>query len=144
MKKVFLIVAIGLVLNLPSTTLGQSTESPVRPEDLIELRIVGAVRNGGLFKVHPTTTISGALAMAGGPAPQGQGDKVWVFRDGEIITTILGGATLIADSPIRSGDQLFVAWVSTVPERTRIRRNVGLVAAFLAATGAIVLAFGGN
>ena len=57
MQKVFLIVTMGLVLNLPSTTLGQSTESPVHPGDLIELRIVGAVRNGGLFNVDPTATI---------------------------------------------------------------------------------------
>ena len=125
MQKVFLTVAMGLVLNLPSTTLGQSTESPVHLGNLIELRIVGAVHNGGLFNVDPTTTISGALAMAGGPAPQGQRDKVWVFRDGEIITTILGGGTLIKDSPIRSGDQLFVPWVSSVPERSWISQNLG-------------------
>ena len=144
MQKVFVTVAIGLVLNLPSTTLGQSTESPVHPGDLIELRIVGAVHNGGLFNVDPTATVSGALAMAGGTTPQGQEDKVWVFRDGEIITTILGGTTLITDSPIRSGDQLYVAWVSAVPERSWISRNAVLVGTFVAATGAIVVAFGGN
>ena len=143
MQKVFLTVAMGLVLNLPSTTLGQATESPVHLGNLIELRIVGAVHNGGLFNVDPTATISGALAMAGGPAPQGQREKVWVFRDGEIITTILGGETLIADSPIRSGDQLFVVWTSAIPERSWIGRNVGLVGMFMAATVSIV-AFGFN
>ena len=91
MQKILATVAVGLVLNLPSTIFGQSTEPPVHRGDLIALRIVGAVRNGGLYNVDPTVTISEALAMAGGPAPQGQGDKVWVFRDGEIITTILGG-----------------------------------------------------
>ena len=90
-----------------------------------------------------TVTISEALAMAGGTAAEGQGDKVWVFRDGEIITTILEGSTLITDSPIRSGDQLFVAWASAVPERSSTGRNVGLVGIFLAATAAIV-AFGVN
>ena len=144
MQKIFLTVALGLVLYLPSTILGQSTASSVPPEDLFEVRVVGAVRNGGLFHVDSTVTISGALALAGGPARQGQGNKVWVFRDGKIITTIQGGATLIAASPIRSGDQLFVVWPSAVPERSRIGRNVGLVAALLATTGAIVLAFGGS
>ncbi len=91
MKKVFIVVAVGLVLNLPSTTLGQSTEPRANPGDLIELRIGGAVRNGGLFNVDPTVTISGVVAIAGGLTPQGQRDKVWVFRDGEIIATILGG-----------------------------------------------------
>ena len=143
MLKVLATVVLGLVLDLPSTILGQSTEPPVDPGETIELRIGGAVRNGGLFNVDPTVTISGALAMAGGPTPQGQGDKVWVFRDGEIITTILEGSTLIADSPIRSGDQLFVAWASAVPERSSTGRNVGLVGILLAATAATV-AFGVN
>jgi protein involved in polysaccharide export with SLBB domain len=91
MQKILATVAVGVVLNLPSTLFGQPTELPVHPGDLITLRIVGAVRNGGLFNVDPTVTISEALAMAEGPTPQGQRDKVWVFRDGEIITTILGG-----------------------------------------------------
>ena len=140
MQKVFLTVAMGLVLNLPSTTLGQATESPVHLGNLIELRIVGAVHKGGLFNVDPTATISGALAMAGGPAPQGQRDRVWVFRDGEIIATILGGGTLIADSPIRSGDQLFVAWVSAASERGWISSNGYVFSAALGGAVGIAIA----
>ena len=202
MQKAVIIIAVGLVLTLPGTALGQSTQPPVDPGDLIELRIWrepdmsgeylvsrlgvavfprlgeikvsehtpetlqtllareyrrylrnpsievivrrrveigGAVRNGGLFHVDPTVTISGALAMAGGPTPQGKGDEVLVIRDGKIITTILGGTMLIADSPIRSGDQLFV------PERSWISRNAtGLMGTIVAATVALVVAFGGN
>ncbi len=67
MLRVFITVAMGLALNLPSTVLGQLPELPVHPGDLIELRIGGAVHNGGLFDVDPTVTVSGALAMAGGP-----------------------------------------------------------------------------
>ena len=91
MLKVLATVVVGLVLNLPSTTLGQVIKPPVDPGGTIELRIGGAVRNGGLFNVGRTVTISEALAMAGRPTPQGQEDKVWVFRDGKIITTISGG-----------------------------------------------------
>ena len=125
MQKVVITVAVSLALNLPNTTLGQSTEPSLYPGDVIELRvrIGGAVRNPGFFNVDPTATVSGALAMAGGPTPQVQRDRVWVFRDGEIIATIFGGGTLIADSPIRSGDQLFVAWVSAASERRWISRN---------------------
>ena len=138
MQKVFVTVAVGLVLNLPSTTLGQ-TEPPADSANLIELRIGGAVRNGGLYNVDRTlTTISDVLTMAGRAAPQGNGDKVWVFRDGEVVTTILGGTTRIADSPIRSGDQLFVAWQSAVPQRSWISQNAGLVGAFLAVTFATI------
>ena len=142
MQKVFITVAGSLALNLPNSTLGQSTEPSVYPGDVIELRvrIGGAVRNPGFFDVDPTVTVSGALAMAGGPTPQGQRDKVWVFRDGEIITTILGGATLIADSPIRSGDQLFVAWVSGVSERRWISRNGNVFSAALGGAVGIAIA----
>ena len=138
MLKVLATVVAGLVLNLPSSTLGQVIKPPVDPGETIELRIGGAVRNGGIFNVDRTVTISEALAMAGGPAPQSQGDKVWVLRDGEVIATILGGSTLIADSSIRSGDRLFVAWPSAVPDQSSTSRNVGLVGLFVAATVAIV------
>ena len=142
MQKILATIAVGLALNLPSTIFGQSTEPPVHPRDLMALRIGGAVRNGGLSHVDPTMTISEALAMAGGPARQGQGAKVWVFRDGEIITTIRGGGTLIKDSPIRSGDQLFVAWVSAVPERSWISQNLGVLGVTL--TGAVGIAIALN
>ena len=144
MLRVFITVAMGLALNLPSTVLGQLPELPVHPGDLIELRIGGAVHNGGLFDVDPTVTVSGALAMAGGPTTQGRGDEVWVFRDGKIITTLVEGTALIADSPVRSGDRLFVAWASAVPERSWISRNAGPVGMFVAATAGIVFAFAGN
>ena len=75
MKKVFVTVAMGLVLNLPSTLLGQSVEPLVQPGDLIQLHIGGAVRHGGFFNVDPAVTVSEALAMAGGPAQQGWGTK---------------------------------------------------------------------
>ena len=100
------------------------------------VQIGGAVRNGGLFNVDPTVTISGALAMAGGPTTDGKTDEVLLIRDGEIITTILGGTTLIAESPIRSGDQLFV------PMRSWISRNAGLLATFSGLALAAVVAFG--
>ena len=54
-----------------------------------------------------------------------------------------GGQLMITDSPIRSGDRLFVVWASAIPERSWTSRNVGLVGMFVAATAAIV-AFGVN
>ena len=101
-------------------------------------KIGGAVRNGGLFNVDPTVTISGALAMAGGPTPDGKTDEVLLIRDDEIITTILGGTTLIAESPVRSGDQLFV------PMRSWISRNASLLATFAGLALAFVVAVDSN
>ena len=39
------------------------------------LRIGGAVHDAGFFHVDPTVTVLEALAMAGGPTPQGQGAR---------------------------------------------------------------------
>jgi hypothetical protein len=102
MKKVTIVIALSLALHLPSAVLGQRPDLPVPPGDLIKLHIGGAVRNAGLFRVDPTVTLAGTLDLAGGPSPQGQRDKVWMIRDGEVITTILREATVIGDSLIRA------------------------------------------
>ena len=145
MQKIIIAIAVGLMLNLPSTALGQIPEGGVLllPADVVELRvrIGGAVRNAGLFDLEPTLTVSGALALAGGPTLLAEEDKVWVFRDGEIVTTLLQGTTLIADAPIRSGDQLFVAWVSTVPERSWISLNPGLFGAMVGGAVGLAITF---
>ena len=142
MQKALITIAVGLALNLPSVTLGQATESDVQPSVVPAFRvhIGGAVRNSGLFDLGPALTVSEALAMAGGPTKQGQEDRVWVFRNGEIITTLMGGRTLIADSPVRSGDQLFVAWQSTMPERSWLSQNAGTFTVLMAAAVGITIA----
>ena len=140
LQNVLITVAVGLALNLPENVLGQSTAPAVQSGDLIELRIGGAVRNAGVFTVDPRATLSEVLAMAGGPAPQAQGDKVWVFRDGKIVTTILGGGTRIVDSPIRSGDRLFVTWVSAIPDQRGIGRNPYVIGGVLGGAAAIAFA----
>ena len=52
----------------------------------------------------------------------------------------LGGGTLIADSPIRSGDQLFVAWVSAASEPRWISRNGYVFGAVLGGAVGIAIA----
>ena len=142
MKKAVITIVIGLALNLPSVTLGQDAEADLPLNGVSEFRvhIGGAVHQSGLFVVNPTWTVSGALAMAGGPTQQGLGDKVWVFRDGEIITTLTGGTTVIADAPIQSGDQFFVAWQSTMPQQSWISQNPGTFTVLLAAAVGITIA----
>jgi polysaccharide biosynthesis/export protein len=98
------------------------------------VEIGGAVNLPSLYWVDPTVMVSGALALAGGPTPQGEPNKVELRRDGQLLTTFVNQSTPLSDSPIRSGDQLFV------PERDWITRNSGLVAAGVSATVSIVIA----
>jgi len=88
---------------------------------LPRVTITGAVRNPGVQNLDPTMTISDALALAGGAAPDGKRDQVELRRGGERLAVDLRMNTRVADSPVRSGDELLV------PERGWLSRNVGLV-----------------
>jgi protein involved in polysaccharide export with SLBB domain len=101
---------------------------------LRRVTILGAVRNAGLYPLDPTLTVADALALAGGIMPHGSPDKVAVVRGGERLTTKLSQRTRIADSPIRSGDQIYV------PERSWLSRNTGVVATGLSASVSLVIA----
>lgn len=101
---------------------------------LRRVNILGAVRNPGLYPIDPTVTIADALALAGGTTPEGHSDKVELVRNGERLTVRLSRATRIVESPIRSGDQLYV------PERSWISRNAGLLAAGISAGATLLVA----
>jgi hypothetical protein len=83
--------------------------------------------------VDPTLTVSEVVAMAGGAAPDGKIDRVQVHRGAERLDVKLREGTRLADTPIRSGDQLYV------PQRSWASRNIGFLVGTI--TGAIGLVF---
>lgn len=94
--------------------------------DVILLRrvqVLGAVRNPGLYPVDATMTVSDALALAGGATGHGDPDRIELIRRGERMDTRLSANTRIAESPIQSGDQLYI------PERNWFSRHSGVLAA---------------
>jgi protein involved in polysaccharide export with SLBB domain len=101
---------------------------------LRRVRILGAVRNPGLYPVDPTMTVADALALAGGTTLQGAPRTVQLVRDGRPLTARLDPDALLANSRLRSGDQLYV------PERSWISRNAGVVSAALSATVTVAVA----
>ena len=98
---------------------------------LRRINILGAVGNPGIYNVDPTVTIADALALAGGVMTSGNQDRIRIIRDGVELTTGINERTTIGDSPIQSGDQIYV------PERSVFQRNTGLFATML--TSAITL-----
>jgi polysaccharide biosynthesis/export protein VpsN len=90
------------------------------------IQVLGAVQKPGLYPVDATMTVSDAIALAGGPTPNGKGDKAVLIRDGQRLTTRLTAGTTLASSQIRSGDQIFV------PQRSRWTTERG----FFTAVGA--------
>lgn len=97
--------------------------------------VLGAVMKPGVYSVDPTMTVADAVAMAGGAAPDGRKDRVEVRRGGVRVASQLTNATRIADSPIRSGDELYV------PERSWVSRNTALVTTAISVAASLLIAF---
>ncbi len=102
---------------------------------LRRLQVLGAVRNPGLYAVDATMTVEDGLALAGGVTTEGSPDHIELIRHGEKLPVQLNRRTPINDSPIRSGDQLYV------PNRGWISRNPAVAVGILSvlATTAVVV-----
>ena len=92
---------------------------------LRRVQVLGAVRDPGVYPIDPTMTISDVLAVAGGATPEGDPNRLELIRAGSRIPGRIPRQSLVGESRVRSGDQIFV------PERSWVRRNSG----FLVGTG---------
>ncbi len=101
---------------------------------LRRITILGGVRNPGLYPVDPTMTLADAYALAGGISSEGKLNEVELVRGGQRTSYKLSGSTRIADTPLRSGDQLYV------PTRSWLSRNTWVVTAAIGTTTTIMFA----
>ena len=120
----FLVDSLGRYLRNPS----------IEVVPLRRVQVLGAVKTPGLYPVPSTVTIADVLALAGGATPDGRPDRAILRRNGEDLRIKLNGATRLADTPIRTGDQIYV------PQKSWVSRNAGLVAAGLTATTSLLIA----
>jgi polysaccharide export outer membrane protein len=102
---------------------------------LHRVQVVGAVRNPGLYPIDPTMTLSDALALAGGVAPDGNQNRVLLIRNGEKMHYTLDRGSRLVDAHIHSGDQLYV------PERSWVSRNPAILATLITAGVSLLIAF---
>lgn len=84
------------------------------------ISVLGAVRNPGIYSIDPTMTLADAIALAGGSTRSGKGDEIELYRDGKRLELRFDQRTRIGDTPIRSGDYIYV------PERNWLSRNSGI------------------
>ena len=101
---------------------------------LRRITILGAVKQSGVYPVDPTITVADALALAGGVLPEGRNDRVELRRGGERVTASLRVNTVLADSQVQSGDQLFV------PDRSWVSRNSTVVATLVSVGSSVLVA----
>ena len=113
----------------------ESLRSPsVEVTVLRRVNVLGSVRNPGLYYLDPTTTVSDALALAGGVSPDGKQDQFELIRGGKRLPIKLSQDSRLADSPMQPGDQLWV------PERSWLSRNATVVAAAVTSLAIILTA----
>jgi protein involved in polysaccharide export with SLBB domain len=106
---------------------------------LYRVSVGGEVRQAGLFTLPPQTTVSQAIAAAGGTTENGRTDAVRLLRGGrEIIVNLKDPGPQSTELAIQSGDQI------RVHRRTNVLREyvwptatmVGAVAALYTALAA--------
>jgi len=78
-------------------------------EPLFRVTVGGEVRLPNLYSLPSETTISQAVAQAGGATQDGRLNRVRILRDGhEIIANLMQADGEWANAPIKSGDQILV------------------------------------
>lgn len=104
---------------------------------LRRINVGGAVQRPAVYYIDPTMTVRDVLLEAGGATPIGRTDRIELIRDGELIEAKLRVDLPVVESPIRSGDQLYV------PERGWLARNtnaaVGIGGAILSFTATMII-----
>ncbi len=124
-----------LLKRFVSDSLGRYLRNPsIEVIPLRRIQVLGSVRSPGLYPVAPTVTVGDVVAIAGGATSEGKPDRVVLRRNGKDLQIKLNSGTKLADTPIRTGDQLYV------PQRSWISRNGGLFAAALSAATTLVVA----
>jgi polysaccharide export outer membrane protein len=101
---------------------------------LRRVNVLGEVKNPGLYDVDPTMSLADVMAMAGGVSADGNSNKIELLRQGEREPVRLTAQSRLADTPLRSGDQL------RVPQRSWLSRNGTVVAAGITAAALVATA----
>jgi polysaccharide biosynthesis/export protein len=117
------------------TQLGENLRNPVVELVVLKrVRVTGSVIRPNLYYLDPTLTVADALAMAGGYAPDAKQDATAIRRGGQVVLTDLRIDTAISESPLQSGDELFV------PQKSWIARNGSAVLGSAVGVAGLVVA----
>lgn len=90
---------------------------------LRRVNVLGAVTKPGMYTIDPTVSLVGAVALAGGSAPEGNIRDVTVVREGQVIRSRPALGETLQNLDVRSGDEIYVG------RRGWFDRNSGAVLA---------------
>ena len=78
-------------------------------EPLLRVAVGGEVARPNLYTLGPETTISQAVALAGGASERGRNDRVRLVRQGRtVLIDLTKPDASVTQLPIQSGDEIFV------------------------------------
>lgn len=75
---------------------------------LRRVQVLGEVNRPGVYTMDPTVTLSGLLALASGPSPNGDPRKISIVRGGQVFRAQVGPRMTLIEADVRSGDQVIV------------------------------------
>ena len=75
---------------------------------LRRVQVLGEVNRPGVYTMDPTVTLSGLLALASGPSPNGDPRKINIIRNGQAFRAGVGPRMTLVEADVRSGDQVVV------------------------------------
>ncbi|MBI4420111.1 MAG: polysaccharide export protein [Gemmatimonadetes bacterium] len=90
---------------------------------LFRMAVLGQVRSPGLYTVDPTLSVLDVVAMAGGPVPGANTNRIRLLRAGSEVQLSLDRGRSLQDIGVRSGDQVLV------PRKGFTREDVTLLLA---------------
>lgn len=70
--------------------------------------VLGFVQEPGVHFADPTTTLAGAIALAGGASPEGDLSRLRVVRNGRVLAERVSIESATVADDVWSGDQIFV------------------------------------
>ncbi|MBW3654567.1 MAG: SLBB domain-containing protein [Gemmatimonadetes bacterium] len=109
------VVVTGISLPEAERRLGEMLQrvegnAPFVVEGLLRVSVGGEVRTPNLYALTPVTTVSQAVALAGGISDRGRLDRVRLIRGGtEQMIDLTDPAQRLSNMTVRSGDQIVVA-----------------------------------
>lgn len=119
-RRVTAIPAVQVKRRLLEEYAGQLRSPEIQILLLRRVKVIGAVREPGLYHVDPTMNLTDVIAQAGGSTREGRLTDVRIVRGDREIRWDLGDPAAITHE-IRSGDQILV------PERGWFARNGHIV-----------------
>ena len=104
---------------------------------LRRVQVLGEVNRPGVYTMDPTVSLTGLLALASGPNPNGDVRNIRIVRNGQVHRARVGPGMSLMEADVRSGDQVVVG-----PKNWFVRNSTFVVSLALSIPATIIAVIG--